>query len=770
MALKSINVTPSPRILRMLGHLELKGWQCVAELVDNSIDAALKTPQKLNQISVSIPTKAELSRNIPLQIIDNGVGMTAEELENSLRAGYTSSNTDDLGMFGMGFNIATARLGDVVIVWTSKADMDKDIGVRIDLIEMQKSKSFDLILLERPKSFSPSGTSVEVSKYHPRATQLLNRSHIQKELNRVYSKSLLSENNIKIEINEIELKPFEFCVWDPKRFVEYEGEKIHAVQPFEQSVGSRSYCTRCFIWNDDGSSDISAPVVCSNCNESDKIVKRPITVKGWVGIQRYNDQEHFGINIIRNGRIIKKLDKSLFIWQDRYERNNGQPIKDYPIDTTAQGGRIVGEIFVDFITPTYTKDSFEETDKYWLDAVEVVRGKSPLQPKKATEMNFGKNSSPLAKLFYGYRKSWPAGVRHLIPGNNRKQGLYQLARDWAALFYEGNPEYQDDTKWYEAVLEAEKDGEEDLSGVDPTDPSSSNTTEENSNPIGDVKTTSSVTTVPATGDQELFPGRKTYKYQQVFDLRPAINELPYIIDIYDYWPSGKFDAPLIFDATQASKFNVYINNHHPLFKDFADGWDDLMYMEIATRYYEKLNNIDEWPVSRLYYELKLKFAKSKMLDTQALISESKALMTEIQNYIANEYSETELSPNPELSFEEQKYLRSSYLQVEGEPLNNVNSLVKTTAFIKYMDLNYIFKFINQYPSLVYDDTFFNLPYMNIEDEDVRELQFERYNSYMNDVRWFIYELSNYPDALVKQQKNLIVRNRFSLDYLSMKKV
>jgi hypothetical protein len=26
----------------MLGQIELKGWQCIAELVDNSIDAMLK--------------------------------------------------------------------------------------------------------------------------------------------------------------------------------------------------------------------------------------------------------------------------------------------------------------------------------------------------------------------------------------------------------------------------------------------------------------------------------------------------------------------------------------------------------------------------------------------------------------------------------------------------------------------------------------------------------------------------------------------------------
>ncbi len=152
---------------------------------------------------------------------------------------------------------------------------------------------------------------------------------------------------------------------------------------------------------------------------------REINIKGWVGIQRYNDLDHYGINIIRNGRIIKKLDKSLLTWQDRYNMNNGESIKDYSIDTTTQGGRIVGEIIADFITPTYTKDSFEETDRHWLDSVEVVRGKGPLQPRVGEKLNFSKNQSPLAKLFYGYRKSHPPGLRNLIPGTKTGQGFIQ---------------------------------------------------------------------------------------------------------------------------------------------------------------------------------------------------------------------------------------------------------------------------------------------------------------------------------------------------------
>ncbi|ANE51506.1 hypothetical protein SY85_14330 [Flavisolibacter tropicus] len=753
----------------MLGQIELKGWQCIAELVDNSIDAMLKSSliDKENEINIDIPSRSELSRNTPLTITDNGIGMTAEELESCLKAGYTSKSSDNLGLFGMGFNIATARLGDVVEVWTSTKDMNHDIGVRIDLIEMQRTKSFVRELLKRSKTFKVSGTSIEISKFHPRAEKLLNRQHIQKELNRIYSKRLLDDYKISIKTNGIALKPFEFCVWSEERSVEYEGEKIYAIQKFEHEYDDRYYCSRCFIWIDEYETELTTASVCPNCNQADSIQTRKIAIRGWVGIQRYNDLEHFGINIIRNGRIIKKLDKSLFTWQDRDNRNNGDPIKDYPIDTTAQGGRIVGEIIADFITPTYTKDSFEETDKHWLNSIEIVRGAGPMQPKIAEKLNFPKNRSPLAKLFYGYRKSHPPGLRNLIPGTKTGQGLYTEAKRWADLFYAGDPEYQTDEKWYQAVLDAEFP--EDDSSTDPTDLNSSEPTSINNS-------TGGFTPAPTLSDDgigeyiESFPGRKKLIMDHEYDLRPLLNEMPYNISIYNYWPSSELKSPIIFEAKKASKFNVYVNNNHPLFKDFADGWDDLILMEISTRYYEKINNLDIWPVSRIYYELKRKYAGERMLNVQALVAEAKALVTDLQNFLVNESSERQLSEPAGLDNEQLKTLKQNYLQVEMKGLINTESLTKSTEYLRYMDFAYIIDFAKCHPELIYDEKYFALPYSSLDEDDIKSRQLEQYNGYFNDIKWFIYDLANYTEVLVKQQKNLIIRNRFSLEFLNGKTV
>jgi hypothetical protein len=495
---------------------------------------------------------------------------------------------------------------------------------------------------------------------------------------------------------------------------------------------------------------------------------RKISIKGWVGIQRYNDLEHYGINIIRNGRIIKKLDKSLFTWQDRNNVNGGESIKDYPIDTTTQGGRIVGEIIADFITPTYTKDSFEETDKHWLDSVEVVRGKGPLQPKVGEKLNFSKNLSPLAKLFYGYRKSHPPGLRNLIPGNKTGQGLYTEAKRWADLFYAGDHEYQTDEKWYDAVLNAEFP--EDDSSVDPTTGSSklTSSSEATNSVTGGITDSPNTVNEPEDIYQELFPGKKTPIKEQEYDLRPLLNEMPYNLSIFNYWPNSEFKSPIIFEAKQASKFKVYVNNNHPLFKDFADGWDDLILMEIASRYYEKINDLDVWPVSRIYYELKRKYLGEKMLNVQALVTEAKGLISDLQNYLINEYGEKDLDVKPSLSPEQVKILKQTYLQVETKSLTNIDEVIRSTQFLKYMDFGYIIDFAKLYPELIYDEHYFALPYSTLDEEDIKSRQLEQYNGYLNDVKWFIFDLSNFTDVLIKQHKSLIIRNRFSLEFLNGK--
>jgi hypothetical protein len=92
------------------------------------------------------------------------------------------------------------------------------------------------------------------------------------------------------------------------------------------------------------------------------------------------------------------------------------------------------------------------------------------------------------------------------------------------------------------------------------------------------------------------------------------------------------------------------------------------------------------------------------------------------------------------------------LQVETKSLTNIDEAIRTTQFLKYMDFGYIIDFAKSYPELIYDENYFALPFSSLDEDDIKNRQLEQYNGYLNDVKWFIYDLSNYTDVLIKQQK------------------
>src|SRR5690606_18065743 len=87
-----------------------------------------------------------------LRIIDNGPGMTPEMLEQAVRAGWSGNNPiDSLGLFGMGFNIATARLGSQTEVWTTREGDKEWHGLSINFDELRRNGHFRTPHLTRPK-------------------------------------------------------------------------------------------------------------------------------------------------------------------------------------------------------------------------------------------------------------------------------------------------------------------------------------------------------------------------------------------------------------------------------------------------------------------------------------------------------------------------------------------------------------------------------------------------------------------------------------------
>jgi hypothetical protein len=437
----------------MLGEIEFDEWQCIAELVDNAFDdfteitSAGQSWPGGYRVSVALPGPGAGLAGAEVVVTDTGRGMTRETLEQAVKAGWSSNDRfDKLGLFGMGFNVATARLGKRTRVLTTREGDPEWIGVEIDLDNLGSDFQAPDITATKDDP-SEHGTRIVVDRlHHDRAAWLQrNAESLRTTLGRIYG-WLLDERPYELWIQGAKVKPRRLCRWDENRYVVFgagaRAERIPAFIAIDQTFEPADACELCGNWQNLGKS------VCDECGSA-RLRQRERRLHGWLGVQRFLHQRDFGIDFLRNGRKILSSDKQLFSWKNPNDPS-GSIQTEYPIELVHQGGRLIGEIHLDYVPVHYDKTAFEYSDRSWRGAVDFLRGEAPLQPDKAKALGYSENTSPLALLFKGFRRNAP-GARYLIPGDGSRP-LHEESRAWAQKFWSGDPDYQTDQKWYEQVL------------------------------------------------------------------------------------------------------------------------------------------------------------------------------------------------------------------------------------------------------------------------------------------------------------------------------
>lgn len=442
-----IDITPMPQILQLLENLSVEPWRCVAELIDNSLDDFRRTKNPAGIVKVYYDDSGVLV------VEDNGSGMSPADLESALKAGHSSkAKSGELGLFGVGFNVACARLGRRATIQTKQVNASHWTQAVVDVNDLIRRKSFAIktAMVDRDGG-GASGTRViiELQKEH-RANFSRARfmQGIADELGQAYSFILRAgvpgltgevagaPRPVTIMVGDQSVKPRLPCIWSEDRSVLYKGQEVKAVQKFSRDLPDALVCQGCGHW--------ITQVTLSECSEcgSNNLSLSSRRVWGWIGVQRYMDRLNFGLNFIRNGRTILSRDQEIFTF---FDPNTGEAFKDYPVEWPADMGRIVGEIHCDHVPVDFIKREFDKDDRGWLGVVEVVRGNTSLQPKRATSVN----ESPLAKIFNAFRINEP-GKRYLIPGNGAK-AIHEASKNWAAKFHEGDPDFLTDEKWFKAA-------------------------------------------------------------------------------------------------------------------------------------------------------------------------------------------------------------------------------------------------------------------------------------------------------------------------------
>jgi len=772
---QNFDITPDPRVLQMLGEIDLAQWRCIAELVDNSVDGFLNAersgePIENPEVVISVPRADTPSARITVR--DNGPGMSGEVLQRAVKAGWSGNGPlDNLGLFGMGFNIATARLGLVTEVWTSRAGDPVEVGIRIDFDELRAQRAFSVPRHTRPKAdHTAHGTEIVISKLKPDQRQWFakspNVSGVRKQLAKAYSALLSPENRraiFRLELNAARIQARRHCVWSADRTADTPNGAINAVQRFYVTLPPRRYCTTCMATVPEES--VGCPTGSASCN----VVSIERRVHGWVGIQRYLHETDFGLDLIRNGRKIELANQDLFLWKEGDDTSI-----EYPIDDPRKRGRFVGEIHLDHCRVSYTKNRFERDDPAWEEMVRVVRGEGPMLPQKAKSLGYGVNNSPLYTLFQAFRRSSPQGKNGLwsrilvVKDNDR-------AIEMAGKFQENDPEYLDDEKWWQLVEEQDNAV---LGAPGPTTPGGP------APPPPDIPAgfidVAPPAPFPPVGSPEAEPQPPK---QAVVAPRRPIFELTrkYVHPTYrvEYDVQGFVVAPndpelgsghpwtLRLTEVATRTYAFLADTSHELYRSATMTPLDALLTELSYRTVEFLR--DTAP-DATFASILADFRREYCVDTRLDAGDIIVQAGNVLNQIAQSVTAALAGQNADALYQELTETEKAFIgrKMVARGVTAPKDAIASGAFLAYAESQTIRGFFARHPELFLDgkyweDAYSSLDYGSAEvTAEARELLKARYDGYLADAVWLAGQS---PADLERTGRDALIRATLSLKLL-----
>lgn len=791
----NVDITPTPRILRVLGEIPFQPWQCIAELVDNSIDAFLDAEAKGEELERREITVAWSRDSVPsaqrtLEIHDTACGMTLQQLQNAVRAGYSSNDSvNNLGLFGMGFNIATARLGEVTEIYSTRSGDTEWVGLRIDFDVLNRTGTFKAPVLHREKmNLNEHGTIITVSKLKSGIRETLSNkeNEIRRILQQVYS-PLLHSTNISVFVRNKKLAAQKPCIWDKSRYVMYDNRPVQAVIDIDHSFGSSFFDVAKNRYLTEEESDAINELCADGTPIPEGIISREKRVCGWIGIQRYANPNDFGIDLVRNGRKILMSDKTFFYYDNPW--TNTRDLQ-YPVELgSTVGGRIVGELHVDFLLPTYQKNDFDRTDRSWQQLVDFVCGSGPYLPKQRKAAGFTEPvEAPIPLLANAYRRPDPGTKCLFVPSSTAKQFLTE--------FKNGNPAYQSDELWFKAAQEEDQrkrsGGQTTVvnTGSEPTDdidaylPGGSSST--NNTPIttgttvvpvggsptnlpltGAVEPTGEVSNLPLNSTKEELIARSklivTLSGRYSFGAVPPFNVRAYELTTGEIKVAGDNKA-CFFENTGIDCVYVY-NPRHPALAQYPLTPKGLLLQYLSERIKAR-DAMHYTDIVDIYYNL-----------TQAMMAESRINKATLQEKADSFFKELQEKLSDALSGHKSEVLDCIF-ESSGEVEETITALFpdgeliaafqnqtdEGYAAIEHVPYKTLVRLVDRFPSQVFDGKVLSSPYETIllpdmvATERMRNEAKDRMVSFLKDAMRMVSATNN-------MNKNELARAAISIEFL-----
>ncbi len=786
----TLDITPNPRVLRMLGEVDLSPGRCFAEFIDNSLDEGIDgQPGRGDKsdsgdalrIEIETPSMYEYDgdyENAKIIVRDNGPGMSKEELEKNLKAGYSGKDpVNEMGLFGMGFNIATARLGDKTVVKSTKPGDEQWAVATIDFRDLERKGNFEIeVEYEEKQNASDHGTEIIISQLNEVSRTLRQKRNMPKDLGDWYT-PVLERENVKITLNGDELKSRPACIWNEDRTVEIGGQECPAYIGIEEKVGEGYYCKDCWSWWDEQFLQFEEDdgPLCPSCEDGGNIVHREQNVWGWLGIQRFFHEEDFGIDLVRNGRVIEKHDKSLFYWK----KSDGSMEKEYPIDTTHWGGRIVGELHIDFVPVTNTKDSFKKSNDRWEKIRNTIRGEGPLRPNIARKHNYDPNRSPLGILYKGYRTGSEVGKKRLVPGkvkeNGEVEGDNTRPKEWAEKFWEGEEEYQDDSKWWELVVEAENALRDSESKSDDTDDSQNDSSSngggsgfdldpdgKENNGSGEEKDVDEQASEQDSNQTEETDQASENEQEIVWEVEKnqevsgqygldEIDEPDITFNVQRLVEGEIENGPVKVDREAWDEKTVTYDLSHEFFTEFGHEPIDSVLIEAASTFHTRMDDAGSWRQTRLFAELQAKYCNDNRISPKGLSARANEQLKTIKQQVAKK--EFDLN-GYEIDDAVEEEVRETVWDMTGKGNEAVAELLDSTAYLEYASHKELINYFNHNPEHFFDGKVWSRVYSDVGSDRLQKQSVRKFTDFMNDVVMLATDAAEYDMGSLRKTKRI----------------
>lgn len=222
------SISPGTGMMDVLGHSGYTFNYAMADILDNCISAHAK----------NIKIYFDLTLNNPyLYILDDGDGMTFDELKNAAVIGYKDigekREEDDLGRYSTGLKSATRSFCDDVVI-SSKPYDSRCNSIEIDYSHITESKKWEAFILndfELEKEIGNHGTLVCCRNLHfadgaSSDVQVDSKlDSLEKSISHVFGKFLLS-GDLHISIQVKGSTPIEVKGWNPFGLIENKSTKV----------------------------------------------------------------------------------------------------------------------------------------------------------------------------------------------------------------------------------------------------------------------------------------------------------------------------------------------------------------------------------------------------------------------------------------------------------------------------------------------------------------------------------------------------------------